>query len=406
MKRFIPFLLIIVFASFYYNYLQEGTSSSLEPALLEKKGEFFPATVTAPAIQLKGTYISLIDAETGRLLYGKNSEKEAPMASTTKIMTSILALESGRTSETVTASSKASSMPKVHLGMKKGETFLLSDLLYSLMLESHNDSAVAIAEHLEGSVESFAKKMNEKAKKLHMMHTNFVTPNGLDANGHHSTAYDMCLLGGYAIKSKDFLSLIQTPSHTFTSPSSGRTFSVSNKDAFLSIYEGALGIKTGFTNKAGYCFVGAAKRDNRTFVSATLASGWPPNKSYKWQDTKALMDFGFTYYKKKELPTKDLSYLKIPVKNGISEENIQNPVVSCKVDTPPSLLLSEFDSIRVEYRIADELQAPVKTTVIIGYIDYYINDKKAFSRSVYPDQNVRKVRYIDILKSIFHIFLQ
>ena len=162
MKRFIPFLLIIVFASFYYNYLQEGISSSLEPALLEKKGEFFPATATAPAIQLKGTYVSLIDAETGRLLYGKNSEKEAPMASTTKIMTSILALESGRTSETVTASSKASSMPKVHLGMKKGETFLLSDLLYSLMLESHNDSAVAIAEHLEGSVESFAKKMNEK----------------------------------------------------------------------------------------------------------------------------------------------------------------------------------------------------------------------------------------------------
>lgn len=406
MKRFIPFFLIIIVSLFYFNYLCVDTLEKEAVLLTQKEDEIKPAK-TPFSLSLKGTYTALVDAKTGRLLYGRKEDIAAPMASTTKIMTCILALESGRTGETVTASKKAVTMPKVHLGMQTGENYLLSDLLYSLMLTSHNDTAVAIAEHLGGSVNGFANLMNQKAKALHMNQTHFVTPNGLDADGHQSTAYDMCLLGSYAIKNKDFLSIIRTPSHSFKSTSSGRSFSVSNKDAFLSLYEGALGIKTGYTNKAGYCFVGAAKQGDVSLVSTTLASGWPPNKSYKWQDTKALMDYGFKHYKMKELPLRSLSSLRIPVKEGMI--NFQSNVytdsfVTCLPMESPRCLLSDFDNIRLVYQIPDELHAPVRKDVPLGHILCYINEKKMFTLPVYPSENIEKMYYSDLLSGLLSKF--
>lgn len=144
--------------------------------------------------------------------------------------------------------------------------------------------------------------MNKKAREIGLSQTHFVTPNGLDADGHYSTASDMCRLAAYAVRNKDFLSLVQTKSHTFTDISGKHRYSLSNKDAFLSYYEGALGIKTGFTNKAGYCFVGAAGRPGITLTSCVLACGWPPNKSYKWVDTKSLMDYGSDNFYRQNFP--------------------------------------------------------------------------------------------------------
>lgn len=143
-----------------------------------------------------------MDAGSHRILYSKNTDKKVPMASTTKIMTALLALESNKLNDVIIASKKAAGMPKVHLGMQPGRQYYMKDLLYSLMLESHNDTAVAIAEHLGGSVSGFAAKMNQKANLLGMSSTHFITPNGLDANGHYSTASDMCKLASYAIKTK------------------------------------------------------------------------------------------------------------------------------------------------------------------------------------------------------------
>ena len=247
----------------------------------------------------------IIDGKTGRVLYGKNYEQKMAMASTTKIMTCIVALENSKLDAVVEVSSRAAGMPKVHMNIKKGEKYYMKDLLHAMMLESFNDVSVAVAEGVAGSVEAFAKLMNEKARSIGAFHTNFVTPNGLDADKHYSTAYDMALIGAYAIKNKIFLEITNTKSYHLSDVDNKRNFNVTNRDAFLTMDNSAIGIKTGFTGKAGYCFVGAVKSKGRVFVSSVLACGWPPNKSYKWKDTMCLMNYGKEHYNNKSLLKKN-----------------------------------------------------------------------------------------------------
>ena len=313
-----------------------------------------------------------MDAESGRILYGKEEQTPRPMASTTKIMTCLLALEQSSPSEEVSFSSRAVSMPKVHLGASKGSSFAMNDLLHSLMLESHNDTAVAIAEHIGGSVEGFADKMNQKAAQLGLNATHFVTPNGLDADGHQSTPADMCRLASYACQNKNFLKIIQTPSKTI-SDKKGHSYSLTNHDAFLTSYSGALGIKTGFTGKAGYCFVGAAKRENLTLSSCVLASGWPPDKSRKWADTKALMDYGFTHFKKQKISFQDFSKTPLRVADGIKNQ------VFLRVPEPITLPLASFETLEIHYRLPASVTAPVSTSDPVGTIECRINAEDPFN---------------------------
>ncbi len=299
----------------------------------------------------------------------------------------------------VTFSSKAASMPKVRLGAGKGKTFLLGDLLYSLMLESHNDTAVAIAEHIGDSVEGFAAMMNAKASELGMSQTNFVTPNGLDAEGHASTPADMCRLASYACNNQTFLELIRTPSRTIRETNGKGSFSLTNHDAFLTSYKGAIGIKTGFTNKAGYCFVGAARRDGLTLVSCVLGSGWPPNKSYKWADTKALMNLGFENFSKQSVPIKDLSACSISVENGKADAiGILQPEI-------PPFLLSAADTIDVHYSLPSKIQAPVRQGTAIGEVQILVNGTPLGSYPVFPSEDVEKQTFADIVYDIVHLFL-
>ena len=372
-----------------------------EEAVLPEPEIHIPAISSPPkAPTLHAHYACVMDSTSHRVLYGKEENVKAPMASTTKIMTALLALESGRTSETVTASAKAASMPKVHLGMQAGYQYTLKDLLYSLMLESHNDTAVAIAEHLGGSVEGFAKKMNEKAARLGMNSTHFITPNGLDADGHYSTASDMCLLASYAIQNTDFLDLVQTKSYQFTDISGKRSYSLTNRDAFLSYYEGALGIKTGFTGKAGYCFVGAAKRGNTVLTSCVLASGWPPDKSWKWTDTKALMDYGMNNFTFSKLPVQDLSIVKIPIKDGKKE------YVSLQQPEAATVLTGSFDALRITYQIPDSLCAPVRNGTPVGTVCFYINGKLFQKVSVFPSENIEKSCFSDTIEKVLNTWME
>ena len=184
----------------------------------------------------------LMDGENGRVLYGKEAYKGRPNASTTKVMTCILALELAKGDDYVQVSGNAASQPQTRLGMREGQQFYLEDLLYSLMLKSHNDSAVAIAEHIGGSVEGFAEKMNEKAKELGCKDTHFVTPNGLDGEDeggiHHTTARDLALIMAYAIKNATFVHITQTRDYTFTDISGKKHYSVHNTNAFLDMETG------------------------------------------------------------------------------------------------------------------------------------------------------------------------
>lgn len=373
-----------------YSYQMAWTD---EEAMIQTTGE------TSSLSTLHAKYAVLMDASNRRVLYEKEGYESAPMASTTKIMTLIIALENADLSDIVTVSDYAASMPDVQLGMKKGEQYRLCDLLYSLMLESHNDTAVAIAEHVGGSVEGFAAMMNEKAASLGAYQTNFVTPNGLDAENHHTTAYDLALIASYAIENEKFLEIIQTPSYTFHEQSTGRSFTVNNKDRFLTSYEGAIGIKTGFTGKAGYCFVGAVKRDDKCFVSVVLACGWPPHKTYKWTDTTNLMNYGVKEYSRKEILAKDTTFQPVAVENAI-----ENAPVTPYVKDSVSLLLREGEQVTYDIDLPVKIEAPVKTNETIGEITIKIDDEVYKILPLYSKEKRTKITYIYILKSVLSAY--
>lgn len=234
----------------------------------------------------------LIDADSGRILYGKSAAEPMANASTTKILTCILAIENGGLDDMVTVSDYACSMPQVKLGFSPGDMFSLEDLLYSLMLESHNDTAVAVAEHIAGSVEAFADLMNAKVEELGCADSHFVTPNGLDGEdeggAHHTTAYDLSLIMAYCIQNETFLKITQTLSAEIATADGARSWTLTNHNAFLQMKDGSISGKTGFTAKAGYCYVGAYQSGRHVYTYALLACGWPNHKEYKGSMKKSL----------------------------------------------------------------------------------------------------------------------
>ncbi|MEH2952367.1 D-alanyl-D-alanine carboxypeptidase family protein [Candidatus Merdisoma sp. JLR.KK011] len=337
--------------------------------------------------QLYAQSAVLMDADSGRVLFEKNGYEQRPMASTTKIMTLIVTLENANLDEIVTVSQYAAGMPDVQLGIRKGEQYRLGDLLYSLMLESHNDSAAAIAEHVGGSVEGFAEMMNAKARDIGCYNTYYITPNGLDAADeggvHSTTAADLAKTMRYCItqspKREEFLTITRTSSYSFGDTEGLRSFTVGNKNAFLTMMEGALSGKTGFTNNAGYCYVGALKREDRTFIVALLACGWPNNRSYKWSDTRKLMSYGLEHYEYRDV-WEEPSFGTIPVKGGIPESGSLEEQSYTHIALAPGaetthrkLLLSEQEQITIETNLPEELSAPIEPGTIIGSVRYYLN---------------------------------
>lgn len=353
----------------------------------------------------------LMDAESGRVLFEKDGYQHMPNASTTKIMTCILAVENGNLEDEVGVSSYAASMPKVRLGMQKEDTFRLKDLLYSLMLESHNDSAVAIAEHIAGSVEKFADMMNQKARELGCQDTYFITPNGLDAQNdkgvHGTTAADLARIMSYCIKNETFLEITRTPSYSFSNLAGTRCFSCNNHNAFLQMMEGALSGKTGFTGNAGYCYVGALERDNRKFVVALLACGWPNHKTYKWSDTTALMNYGLERYQYEDVFEYGKSFPELEVEDGVPERGRLYETVTVPLfmeEKPLSILKSSKEQVQVIYDIPKELKAPVKKGMQIGSATYYLGESKIGEYPVYTQKRVKKLDfswYVDYITKLF-----
>lgn len=329
----------------------------------------------------------LMDADSKRVLFEKDGYEQMPMASTTKIMTCLLALEQSSGEDIVEFSKNAASMPKVHLGARQGSKFYMKDMLYSLMLESHNDSAVAIAEKIAGDTLSFANLMNERAKEIGAKNTNFVTPNGLDAEQHYTTAYDLALIAAEAIENEDFIKIINTKSHNFHDIEGKSGYSIGNKNAFLSMMEGAFGIKTGFTGDAGYCFVGALKRDNCTLISVVLASGWPPNKSYKWKDTIKLMNYGINNYNYRVIFNGIKDYKSLEVLKG------KRKYVQTYIDGNISTLLSDSDIVEYIYDIPPDniIEAPVKKDQVIGKMKIMINGEVYQTFNICTRESVDKI---------------
>lgn len=407
-------------------------------------------------LQLYATAAVLMDADSGRVLYAKNAQDPMAMASTTKIMTCIVVLEQGNPEDLLTVSSYAASMPKVRMNLQKGETYRVKDLLLSLMLESHNDSAVALAEYIgkrlldeelsvkdtaeytaeesRQAVAAFAGLMNQKAGELGCRNTYFITPNGLDAtetitldNGetlqrqHETTAAELARIMAYCIRespmSGQFLEITRTASHSFTA--NGRSFSCNNHNAFLSMMEGALSGKTGFTNKAGYCYVGALEREGKTFVVALLACGWPNHKTYKWSDARELMEYGLEHYEYRSFLEQGTAFPEeqlepVLVEGGQTQvlggnARVQLAIEGRGEDAPGSmdseagteaedagegidgLLMREEEQVEVKYKLPSSLQAPVRNGTRIGTIYYIVDDTIYRTEHVITTQDIGKI---------------
>lgn len=358
----------------------------------------------------------LLDAESGRVLYGKNEETPMAMASTTKIMTCILVLENAKVEEEVSVSAYAASMPKVKLYVKKGEHYTVRELLFSLMLESHNDAAAALAEYIGGkllgetkeasehtteeskaALHRFAQAMNEKAGEIGCEDTWFITPNGLDATEtltlpdgsilekeHHTTAKDLARILRYCIRESSqrdlFREITRTQEYHFTE--NGRSFQCRNHNAFLQMMDGAFTGKTGFTNKAGYCYVGALERDEKCMIVALLACGWPNHKTYKWSDSRELFTYGlenYTYRKfgEEAFAGREQLFEPILVTDAQNDELKGEVLLSVEMDPEAEgtdgLLLREDEKVEILYRKEKELEAPVTAGETVGELCYLVD---------------------------------
>ncbi len=377
-----------------------------------------------PQLKLFAQSAVLMDGDTGRVLYAKDGDTARPMASTTKIMTCILALEYGDPDDPVMVSSYAAGQPKVHLGAPAGRTFRLEDLLYSLMLESHNDTAVMIAEHLGGSVGGFAEMMNRKAAELGCTDTWFVTPNGLDgtsrtADGtdrpHSTTARDLARIMNYCVwespESEAFLKITRTQNYFFTDLEGKGSYSCVNHNALLTMVNGVISGKTGFTGGAGYCYVGAMEKDGRRYSLALLGCGWPPHKTYKWSDARTLLEYGLSQYEKKEV-YREICLPRLWVRDGIPE----NGDLSSRAETGLSLqisdeektlqvLLGEGEEVTVELELPESLQAPVREGTEAGRIVYRLGDRTLRTYPVYVKESVRKLTWRWCLERILTFFV-
>ena len=366
--------------------------------------EFFQAEQSLS--MYSGSY-ALMDGDTGRVLKGKEGSTPMANASTTKILTCIVTLENCSLEEVVTVSANAASQPKVRMGIKEGEQHPLKDMVYGLMLESYNDCAVAIAEHVAGDTIKFAEMLNKKAIEIGCEDTYFITPNGLDAEDergfHHTTAEDLCRIMAYCTwesPMKDlFLEITQTRNYA----------SFVNRNAFLNQMDGVLTGKTGFTNKAGYCYVAAMEVNGERYCIALLACGWPNNKNYKWKDARTLFEYGMETY---DIQHVKVNVLEQSIKIGGYVEHAefskmnQDGVLKLQAEENTyQLLMRQDEKIESEIVLYTDVQLPIQAGTPMGVCNLYLDDVLIDRVPLKASENVHIWGWKEIFYTIFYQFL-
>lgn len=330
----------------------------------------------------------LIDASSGRVLYEHNAYQKLPMASTTKIMTGLLACQSGKLNQTVKTSPFASGTEGSSLWLKIGEKQTLENLTYGLMLKSGNDAAVSIAEYLGGNVDAFALLMNEKAREIGAINTNFKNPHGLDEEGHYTTAYDLALISREAMKNNKFRQIVSTK--TYSIPMEGEEWrrALKNHNKLLWRYDGCNGVKTGFTKKCGRCLVSSAKIGNQELICVTL------NAPDDWNDHTYLLDYGFENFRTKTIAKKGekASYFTYDKDN--------NREVKLLYGDNYKIAVSKRDVIKTEIEYAG-VSAPAKKGTVAGYMNVYCNGEKIDTIKLEIAEEIKKLTIFEkIMNSV------
>ena len=320
----------------------------------------------------------VFDRKSKRIIFEKNENKRVAMASTTKIMTAIVVLENSKLNDEVIVSAKAGGIGGSRLGLKKNDKILVRDLLYGLMLCSGNDAAVALAEHVSGSVEGFAEKMNQKAKELKLQNTHFVTPHGLDNPEHYTTAYELALISDYAMNNEVFTKIVATQNTTVMI--NGNSKNIKNTNELLGYLQGVKGIKTGFTNNAGRCLVTCTKRDDFEIITVVLGAD---TKKFRTEDSIKLIEYTYKYYKQvditdtinsKFLEWKRMNENRIIIEKGKKNSNLQLEYEEIKNTCIP-IKLTDLDKIEVEINSLTYLKAPVEENSVLGNMKITLNNE-------------------------------
>ena len=337
----------------------------------------------------------VMEASTGRVLYQKNAHEKMPMASTTKIMTALVAIENSNLDDRVTVSPNASGIEGSSIWLSPGETMTLSDLLFGLMLASGNDAAVAIAEHVGGDVETFVGMMNDKAREIGAYNTHFANPHGLPADNHYTTAYDLALISVYAMQNKMFREVVKTQYKTL--PWEGHEWDrvVKNKNKILWNYEGGNGIKTGFTKEAGRCLSAAAEREGMQLVSVVLCA---PDM---FNDCMALMDYGFENYDNSLVVKAGEKIGEVAVRDGMEKSF---PVYTEK-DVYFPLTQEEAANLKKRVYIEETLTAPVKKGQQVGRIELWLGEDRIQSVALTAPYDIGENSYSFNLSKLLGLWL-
>jgi D-alanyl-D-alanine carboxypeptidase len=335
----------------------------------------------------------VIEAKTGRILYAKNARAKLPMASTTKIMTALLALEQPDIDESFVVDENAIMVEGTSMGLKGGDTVTLRTLAVGMLLASGNDGANAAAVKISGSIADFIMLMNSKAKEIGMADTNFETPSGLDSENHYSTAHDMALLGAYAMENQAFADICGKTSEkvTYGNPPYKRT--LSNHNRLLKEYDGCVGVKTGFTKKSGRCLVSAAERGEARLVAVTLNAG------DDWNDHKRMLDYGFSVTSVMNINNAS-DKLTLPVVGAEQKET----TAYVFEDVLAALTEEQAAKITTKAYAHKFLYAPVPAGTVAGRVDYLFEDKIIATANLVVSEDIQAKQAPPKKKSLFGIF--
>ena len=328
------------------------------------------------ALDVSARSAILIEAETGKILYAENAHEKLPMASTTKIMTALVALEQGEAEDTVTVDASAYGTEGSSIYLHLEEEIALKDLLYGLMLSSGNDAAVAIAVHIGGGTQAFADIMNKKAIELGAYNTNFVTPNGLHDDAHYTTAYDLARIAAKAMENEQFRQIVSTEYYRAETGEIARTFK--NKNRILWEYAGGTGVKTGYTKAAGRCLVFSAEQDGMELIGVVL------NCPNMFEDAKAMLDHGFENYETNVMVKTGTIVARAAVSGG--EKSLLELTPSRDIIVPVEKGTSP--SFRTRVYMDEGISAPVYKGEVLGYVEVLDGDALLLRRDLVAAEDV------------------
>ena len=321
-----------------------------------------------------------MDADSGRVLYGKNEEDVLPMASTTKIMTALTAIENcDNLDESFEISPRSVGISGTSIYLREGEHLSVRQLLYGLMLVSGNDASVAIAEKVGGSTKKFVDLMNETARKIGAYNTHFDNPHGLDSKTHYTTAKDLALITSYALKNPTFKEIVTTKNTKITSQE-GKTRYLRNKNKLLFSLEGCIGVKTGFTDDAGRCLVSACENDNMGVVCVVLNCG------PMFEESRQLLETALDSYTLYDL-TEDYN---LPAAIAVENGKASRVGIETKGEYYYPLSKEEKTKVKYVYNLSKSIEAPADKGTEIGDVQIFIDNDLHFSEKVYTIENVRR----------------